>query len=95
MYRIAADLVTTGLGNSKSGINVSPKDIKVYTALANMIRQYPESYQEAYEMTEKAVKQEPAWEEAHNMMGNCLLNLGRVNEARDSFKRSVRRYIPL
>lgn len=54
-----------------------------------MLREYPESYQEAYELTKKAVKNEPKWEEAHNMMGNCLLNLGRYSEARDAFKKSV------
>lgn len=88
-YRKAADLVTLGLSDSNSNINVSPKDVKVYTALANMLREYPETYQEAYELTKKAVKNEPQWEESHNMMGNCLLNLGRFSEARDAFKKSV------
>lgn len=81
--------MTLGLSDSNSNINVSPKDVKVYTALANMLREYPETYQEAYELTKKAVKNEPKWEESHNMMGNCLLNLGRFSEARDAFKKSV------
>ena len=86
---MAADLITVGLADENSVINVSPKDVKVYTALANMLREYPESYEEAYELTKKAVKQEPNWEESHNMMGNCLVKLSRFSEARDAFKKSV------
>ena len=86
---MAADLITVSLADENSAINVSPKDVKVYTALANMLREYPESYEEAYELTKKAVKQEPNWEESHNMMGNCLVKLGRFSEARDAFKKSV------
>ena len=82
-------MVTLGLTDKHTTINVSPKDIKVYTALANMLREYPETYQEAYELTQKAVQHEPQWEEAHNMMGNCLMNLQRFVEARDAFKKSV------
>ena len=81
--------MTLGLSDKQSSINVSPKDVKVYTALANMLREYPESYQEAYELTQKAVQHESQWEEAHNMMGNCLVKLERFSEARDAFKKSV------
>ena len=86
---MAADLITLGLSEENLDINVSPKDVKVFTALANMLREDPETYEEAYELTKKAVKQEPKWEEAHNMMGNCLVKLGRFSEARDAFKKSV------
>ena len=88
---MAANLVTIGLSDKKSSVNVSPKDVKVYTALANMLREYPESYEEAYELTKRAVKNEPEWEEAHNMMGNCLVKLDQFREARDAFKKSVSR----
>ena len=89
-YRLAAELVTLGLSSENPHISVSPKDIKVYTALANMLREYPESYEEAYEWTKLAVKNEPKWEESHNMMGNCLVKLGRYSEAREAFRKSVR-----
>ena len=81
--------MTLGLSDKQTNINVSPKDIKVYTALANILREYPDSYQEAYELTQRAVQHEPQWEEAHNMMGNCLMKLERFREARDAFKKSV------
>ena len=89
MYRAAAKLVTIGLADPTSPINVTPKNIKVYTALANMLREHTTSYLEAYELTKLAVKNEPEWEEAHNMMGNCLMKLERYSEAKTAFKRSV------
>ena len=82
-------MVTAGLSDETSAINVSPKDVKVYTILANMLREYPDSYWEAYELSLKAVEQEPKWEESHNMMGNCLMKLQRFSDALDAFKKAV------
>ena len=89
IYRAAAKLVTIGLSDPQSPVNISPKTIKVFTALANLLREHTTDYQEAYEMTRKAVQQEPEWEESHNMMGNCLMKLERHSEAKLAFKRSV------
>ena len=89
IYRSAANLITIGLSDPQSPVNISPKNINVFTALANMLREHITEYQEAYEMTKIAVQQEPDWEESHNMMGNCLMKLERYSEAKLAFKRSV------
>ena len=54
-----------------------------------MLRENPETYEEAYELTKRAVKQEPKWEEGHNVMGNCLVALERYSEAREAFRKAV------
>lgn len=95
MYRAAAKLVTIGRADPTSPINVTPKNIKVYTALANLLREHTTSYEEAYELTKLAVKNEPEWEESHNMMGNCLVKLERYSEAKAAFKRSVSVHVRL
>jgi tetratricopeptide (TPR) repeat protein len=52
-------------------------------------RQRESKCNDALEYFEKAVRAYPRYTAAHNEMGNCLVRLGMLDRAEDSFKRAV------
>ena len=86
-YWQAENLVSRSLAGED--IPLYPNNTRVYITLASMLLKHTSRYQEAYEMSKKAVQVEPKWEEAYNMEGNCLMKLGRYSEAKAAFQRAV------
>lgn len=81
-------MVTQSFSND-SGIMRPDGSTRVYMQLASLLLAHTQRYQEAYQLTRKAVKVEEDWEETHNLMGRCLVKLERHSEAVAAFKKAV------
>ena len=80
--------MTNGL--SGGGVHITPKNIKVYNSLSNMLRDYTDRIDDAYHYAKEAVRWEPEWENAHNTKGNVLMLFNRVSEAKLEFEEAIR-----
>lgn len=87
MYQEAADLVTQGLAGSD--IHVTPKDIKVYNGLSNMLREQVGDGEGALAYALKAIEHEPNWENGHHSKAKALVHLGRLEQAKKAFEKAL------
>ena len=83
-YRSAAQLVSRNLDDGNTSIHVTPKNIRVYNSLSNMLREHSSDLQGALHYARKAVEWEPDWANTHNTLANALLALNRYSEAKVS-----------
>ena len=61
---------------------MTPKNIKVYNSLSNMLREHGSDLKGALHFARKAVELEPDWANTHNTLGNALLSLEVFSEAK-------------
>ena len=80
--------MTNGL--SGGGVHITPKNIKVYNSLSNLLRDHTDRIDDAHHYANEAVRWEPHWENAHNTKGNALMKLNRVSEAKLEFEEAIR-----
>lgn len=87
VYQQAADLVTRGL--SGEDIHVTPKNIKVYNSLSNMLREQAGDAEGALKYARRAVELDPTWENTHHTMANALVLMGRLEQAKTAFEKAL------
>ena len=80
-YRSAAELVTRNLEGDKK-IHITPKNIRVYNSLSNMLREHGNDLPGALYYGRKAVEWEPDLANTHNTLGNALLAVEAYGEAK-------------
>ena len=80
-YRSAAQLVTRNLEGDKR-IHITPKNIRVYNSLSNMLREHGNDLPGALHYAQKAVEWEPDWANAHNTLANALLAMEKYDRAK-------------
>lgn len=70
-------------------IRVALTHINVYYNLANLIKDKPQHYDEAYRLYRKAIAMKPSFLEAHLNMGDLLLKQNKTEEAKNSFMKAI------
>ena len=70
-------------------VHVTPKNVKVYNSLSNMLREHAHDPQGALKYALKAIEVEPDWENGYHSKANALVELGRPSEARVAFEKAV------
>ena len=80
-YRSAAELVTRNLEGDKR-IHITPKNIRVYNSLSNMLREHGNDLPGALHYGRKAVEWEPDLANSHNTLANALLAMEAYREAK-------------
>ena len=80
-YRSAAELVTRNLEGDKR-VHITPKNIRVYNSLSNMLREHGNDLAGALHYARKAVEWEPDWANTHNTLANALLAIEGYKEAK-------------
>ena len=88
MYQEAADLLDLGL--SGEDIHVTPKNVKVYNSLSNMLREHAQDTKGALHYALKTVKMLPDWENSHHTLANALVQLGRLDDAKAAFEKALK-----
>ena len=64
-------------------------NIKVYHILAELLSEHTSELQEALDLSQKAITNEPLWGKAYNTKGQILVKLKRFKDARKVFMRAV------
>ena len=88
VYQEAADLVTRGL--SGEDIHVSPKNVRVYDSLSNMLREHVHDAKRALHYALKAVEVQPDCENSHHTLANALVQLGHLDDAKAAFEKALK-----
>lgn len=70
-------------------IHVTPKNVKVYNSLSNMLREHAGDSWGALRYALKAVQAEPDWENGHHSKANALVQLGHLAEAKLAFEKAL------
>ena len=83
-YRKAIEMMPKG-----KKVRVALTHINVYFNLANLIKDDPSHYEEAYRLYRKAVSMKPSFLEAYLNMGDLLLKQNKTEEAKNTFIKAV------
>ena len=81
-------MVTRGLDGED--IHVTPKNVKVYNSLSNMLREHSGDGQGALHYALKAVAVESDWENGYHSKANALVHLRRLAEAKVAFEKALK-----
>jgi len=68
---------------------IAPSHINVYYNLANLLRNDPTRFTEAYTLYQTALSMKPDFVEAHMNKGDLLLKLNRTLDARAAFEKAL------
>ena len=69
---------------------VAPSHINVYFNLANLLRKNSSRNDETLQLYKRAISMKPDFSEAHMNMGDLLLKMNRVEDAKNSFKNAIK-----
>ncbi|XP_003388214.1 PREDICTED: transmembrane and TPR repeat-containing protein 3-like [Amphimedon queenslandica] len=83
-YRKAIEMMPKG-----KKVRVALTHINVYFNLANLIKDDPSHYEEAYRLYRKAISMKPSFLEAYLNMGDLLLKQNKTVEAKNTFLKAV------
>lgn len=81
-------MVTRGLGTNET-IHVTPKNVKMYNSLSNMLREHSNDGAGALYYANKAIEVEPDWENGYHSKANALVHLGKLQEAKQEFEKAL------
>ena len=70
-------------------VHITPKNIRVYNSLSNMLREHGNDLAGALHYARKAVEWEPDWANTHNTLANALLAIEVYKEAKVQYKSKV------
>jgi len=76
-------------GLTKKDIHVTPKSVKIFNSLSNMLREHAHDPQGALEYASRAIEVEPTWENGYHSKANALVELGRAEEALELFEKAL------
>ncbi len=76
-------------GLTVGDVHVTPKSVRMYNSLSNMLREHAQDPQGALKYALKAIEVEPDWENGYHSKANALMELGRLEEARLAFDKAV------